>query len=218
MAKPIMNKNKIHIIDRYVLLGNHRDAWVFGAVDPSSGTASMMELSRVFAQMIKNGNVFNIQSGGYNMEISGKNRVLATKKMKFVSKNWTDEKHILVHNEILRYFIYWSLYQNHKIIQQMYTKWLSKYFRSRMETPSNNDILQLGRGRVFPYRFQRICRGKLCINLLHGRGAMLNEMIRKCQRVVKTVLQPGSSCDYFFYWATCKRCSKVNHIIVIKQF
>ena len=87
MAKPIMNKNKIHIIDRYVLLGNHRDAWVFGAVDPSSGTASMMELSRVFAQMIKNGNVFNIQSGGYNMEISGKNRVLATKKMKFVSKN-----------------------------------------------------------------------------------------------------------------------------------
>ncbi|OEL15853.1 putative glutamate carboxypeptidase 2 [Dichanthelium oligosanthes] len=29
--------------DRYVILGNHRDAWTFGAVDPSSGTASMIE-------------------------------------------------------------------------------------------------------------------------------------------------------------------------------
>jgi hypothetical protein len=25
--------------DRYVILGNHRDAWGFGAVDPSTGTA-----------------------------------------------------------------------------------------------------------------------------------------------------------------------------------
>ena len=41
--------------DRYVLMGNHRDAWVFGSVDPSSGTASMMEISRAFAQQLKNG-------------------------------------------------------------------------------------------------------------------------------------------------------------------
>ncbi|KAF8036421.1 hypothetical protein BT93_C2208 [Corymbia citriodora subsp. variegata] len=27
--------------DRYVLLGNHRDAWTFGAVDPNSGTAAL---------------------------------------------------------------------------------------------------------------------------------------------------------------------------------
>ena len=26
--------------DEWVVLGNHRDAWVFGGVDPSSGTAS----------------------------------------------------------------------------------------------------------------------------------------------------------------------------------
>lgn len=32
--------------DKYVLLGNHRDAWGYGAVDPSSGTAQMMEVSR----------------------------------------------------------------------------------------------------------------------------------------------------------------------------
>ena len=32
--------------DRMVLLGNHRDGWIFGAVDPSSGTAAMMEVAR----------------------------------------------------------------------------------------------------------------------------------------------------------------------------
>jgi N-acetylated-alpha-linked acidic dipeptidase len=29
--------------DEWVVAGNHRDAWVFGAVDPSSGTAAMLE-------------------------------------------------------------------------------------------------------------------------------------------------------------------------------
>ena len=32
--------------DEWVVLGNHHDAWVFGGVDPSSGTAAMMELTR----------------------------------------------------------------------------------------------------------------------------------------------------------------------------
>lgn len=30
--------------DRYVILGNHRDAWTFGAVDPNSGTAALIEV------------------------------------------------------------------------------------------------------------------------------------------------------------------------------
>ncbi|KAL4238036.1 hypothetical protein ACF0H5_002747 [Mactra antiquata] len=41
--------------DRYVLVGNHRDAWVFGALDPSSGTAVMMEMSRVMGELVKSG-------------------------------------------------------------------------------------------------------------------------------------------------------------------
>ena len=41
--------------DEWVVLGNHRDAWVFGGVDPSSGTASMMEMTRAFGQLLKNG-------------------------------------------------------------------------------------------------------------------------------------------------------------------
>src|ERR1051326_4765275 len=39
--------------DEWVVLGNHRDAWVFGGVDPSSGTASMMELTRALGQLAK---------------------------------------------------------------------------------------------------------------------------------------------------------------------
>ena len=35
--------------DRYVLVGNHRDAWILGSIDPSSGTAALLELSRVLA-------------------------------------------------------------------------------------------------------------------------------------------------------------------------
>jgi N-acetylated-alpha-linked acidic dipeptidase len=41
--------------DEWIVLGNHRDAWVFGSVDPSSGTASMMELTRALGQMVKAG-------------------------------------------------------------------------------------------------------------------------------------------------------------------
>jgi len=41
--------------DEWVLLGNHRDAWAFGGVDPSSGTASMMELTRSLGELRQRG-------------------------------------------------------------------------------------------------------------------------------------------------------------------
>ena len=41
--------------DEWVVMGNHRDAWVFGGVDPSSGTASMMELTRALGDLKKQG-------------------------------------------------------------------------------------------------------------------------------------------------------------------
>ena len=41
--------------DEWIVLGNHRDAWVFGGVDPSSGTASMMEMTRALGNLAKNG-------------------------------------------------------------------------------------------------------------------------------------------------------------------
>uniref|UniRef100_A0A7N8YNG2 Aminopeptidase NAALADL1 n=1 Tax=Mastacembelus armatus TaxID=205130 RepID=A0A7N8YNG2_9TELE len=41
--------------DRYVIYGNHRDSWVHGAIDPSSGTSVMLELTRVLGTMVKQG-------------------------------------------------------------------------------------------------------------------------------------------------------------------
>ena len=32
--------------DAVVIVGNHRDAWIYGGVDPSSGTAALIELVR----------------------------------------------------------------------------------------------------------------------------------------------------------------------------
>ncbi|XP_077570364.1 aminopeptidase NAALADL1 [Stigmatopora nigra] len=41
--------------DRYVIYGNHRDSWVHGAIDPSSGTSVMLELTRVLGKTVKQG-------------------------------------------------------------------------------------------------------------------------------------------------------------------
>lgn len=41
--------------DRLVILGNHRDAWVFGAVDPNSGSAALLEVARGFGELLKRG-------------------------------------------------------------------------------------------------------------------------------------------------------------------
>lgn len=38
-----------------VIVGNHRDAWTFGAVDPSSGTAAMLEAARGVGALLKLG-------------------------------------------------------------------------------------------------------------------------------------------------------------------
>ncbi len=41
--------------DELVVLGNHRDAWVYGAVDPSSGSATLLETARVLGELVKSG-------------------------------------------------------------------------------------------------------------------------------------------------------------------
>lgn len=41
--------------DRWVMLGNHRDAWAYGAVDPGSGTASTLEACRAIGEAVKAG-------------------------------------------------------------------------------------------------------------------------------------------------------------------
>ena len=41
--------------DRYVILGNHRDAWVTGAADPHSGTAPLLEVGRALGMLRSQG-------------------------------------------------------------------------------------------------------------------------------------------------------------------
>ncbi|CAJ1976392.1 unnamed protein product [Sphenostylis stenocarpa] len=41
--------------DRFVILGNHRDAWTFGAVDPNSGTAALLEVAQRLGKLQKKG-------------------------------------------------------------------------------------------------------------------------------------------------------------------
>jgi N-acetylated-alpha-linked acidic dipeptidase len=41
--------------DSLVIAGNHRDAWVYGAADPSSGTAAMLEAVHGLGELLKSG-------------------------------------------------------------------------------------------------------------------------------------------------------------------
>ena len=41
--------------EQWVVLGNHRDAWVYGAVDPNSGTAAMLETVHGLGELLKQG-------------------------------------------------------------------------------------------------------------------------------------------------------------------
>jgi len=41
--------------DNLVVLSNHHDAWVYGAVDPASGTAAMLEAARAFGLLLHQG-------------------------------------------------------------------------------------------------------------------------------------------------------------------
>ncbi len=41
--------------ENWVVVGNHRDAWVYGAVDPNSGTASMLEAVHGVGALLKEG-------------------------------------------------------------------------------------------------------------------------------------------------------------------
>ena len=41
--------------EQIVIVGNHRDAWIYGGVDPSSGSAALMELARTLGELRRGG-------------------------------------------------------------------------------------------------------------------------------------------------------------------
>lgn len=44
-----------HISDEVVIVGNHRDAWVNGAADPTSGTVSVVEIVKGLGSLLRAG-------------------------------------------------------------------------------------------------------------------------------------------------------------------
>ncbi|KAF3668466.1 hypothetical protein FXO38_00844, partial [Capsicum annuum] len=42
-------------VSRFVILGNHLDAWTFGAVDPNSGTVTLLEIAQRLEKLQKIG-------------------------------------------------------------------------------------------------------------------------------------------------------------------
>ncbi|KAG9235128.1 hypothetical protein BJ875DRAFT_282109 [Amylocarpus encephaloides] len=39
--------------EKSIIVGNHRDSWVYGATDPGSGTAVMLEVINIFGELVK---------------------------------------------------------------------------------------------------------------------------------------------------------------------
>jgi len=55
---PIWNTMAVipgHIRSEVVVVGNHRDAWVLGAADPTSGTVTVHELTKALGELLKQG-------------------------------------------------------------------------------------------------------------------------------------------------------------------
>ncbi|KAF4983571.1 hypothetical protein FZEAL_1050 [Fusarium zealandicum] len=47
--------NGMEQTSKSVIIGNHRDSWAFGATDPHSGTAVMIEMARIFGDLVQRG-------------------------------------------------------------------------------------------------------------------------------------------------------------------
>jgi Zn-dependent M28 family amino/carboxypeptidase len=56
---------KKFVLDRYVLIGAHFDAWNFGAIDDGSGMAVNHELVRVFGSLMRSSTSFKIVDNVY---------------------------------------------------------------------------------------------------------------------------------------------------------
>ncbi|EEC16614.1 glutamate carboxypeptidase, putative, partial [Ixodes scapularis] len=81
--------------DRYSVTGTHHDAWLYGAVDPSSATAALIELTRLLGNEVRRGwrprrtMVFCIW-GAEEIAIAG-------------SQEWVEDKFLLLHHGAVGY-------------------------------------------------------------------------------------------------------------------
>eukprot|EP01083_Nonionella_stella_P110845 324671_1 len=78
-----------------ILIGNHRDAWIYGAADPISGTTVLLEIARSFGEMHNNGwkparNIYFGSWDGEEYNLIG-------------STDFTERHEHLVRNELVTY-------------------------------------------------------------------------------------------------------------------
>lgn len=82
--------------DRYVMLGNHRDAWTYGAGDPSSGTANMLEVIRSIGKIVN--------ETGWRPKRSLKACSWGAEEVGALdSTEWTDENHQFISEKVTAY-------------------------------------------------------------------------------------------------------------------
>uniref|UniRef100_A0A8V5FUJ9 glutamate carboxypeptidase II n=1 Tax=Melopsittacus undulatus TaxID=13146 RepID=A0A8V5FUJ9_MELUD len=130
--------------DRYIILGGHRDAWVFGGIDPTTGAAVLQEVVRSFGKM---------KMEGWRPK---RTIIFASKFLSFISGNYT----LRVDCTPLLYKLVYNLtkeilspdegYES----KSLYESWLEKDPAS--ENNSYPRINKLGSGSDFEAYFQRL--------------------------------------------------------------
>jgi len=82
--------------DRYIMVGNHRDSWTFGAADPSSGTSCLLEMVRAIGSVVK--------KTGWRPRRSIKFCSWDTEEPGYQgSTEWTDDYHKFIMNQVVAY-------------------------------------------------------------------------------------------------------------------
>eukprot|EP00850_Spirogloea_muscicola_P007188 SM000036S13232 [mRNA] locus=s36:38575:43897:- [translate_table: standard] len=90
--------------DRYVLLGNDRDAWTFGAVDPNSGTAALLEVHNLYRKSLREafGDWMEAAEDSSTVQL-GCGRIRAGKLPLIGSTEWAEENLNLLRERAVAY-------------------------------------------------------------------------------------------------------------------
>ena len=83
-------------VDETILIGGHRDAWVFGAADPISGQTCILEIARAFGKLLQDGYVpkRNLMFASWDAE----------EQSLIGSVIFTEVNEIMVESQIVSYF------------------------------------------------------------------------------------------------------------------
>uniref|UniRef100_A0A7N5J9W6 Aminopeptidase NAALADL1 n=1 Tax=Ailuropoda melanoleuca TaxID=9646 RepID=A0A7N5J9W6_AILME len=134
--------------DRYVILGGHRDSWVFGGIDPTSGAAVLQEVAQSFGKL---------RSGGWRPR---RTIIFASWDAEefglLGSTEWAEVKRpeLEVDNIWSYYWLKFSCFYDGFESKSLYESWLEK--DPSFENINFPRINKLGSGSDFEAYFQRL--------------------------------------------------------------